>query len=144
MIHRLLLRVKRLDIPDTFCILLNTTVAAKETHPRHTSDALLEPGVLVFVGLVHKGVGLDVAVEVIADEIIITLIDDRVAKGAESAGIAKTPAFDGVKDLSEIRVKFEGAIVMSMAEIFNVFGQVAEEEDVIFADFASDFDLYQG
>lgn len=28
-----------------------------------------------------------------------------------------------------------------MAQVFDVFGEVAEEEDVAFADFACDFDL---
>lgn len=31
---------------------------------------------------------------------------------------------------------------MCVAEVFDVFGEVAEEEDVGFADFAGDFDLW--
>ena len=30
---------------------------------------------------------------------------------------------------------------MGVAEVFDVFGEVAEEEDVLFADFARDLDL---
>lgn len=30
---------------------------------------------------------------------------------------------------------------MSVAKVLDVFGQVAEQEDVVFADFAGDFDL---
>jgi hypothetical protein len=33
------------------------------------------------------------------------------------------------------------AVVVRVSEILDVFGQVAEEEDVAFADFARDFDL---
>lgn len=32
---------------------------------------------------------------------------------------------------------------MSVAEVFDVFGEVAKEEDIGFADFAGDFDLLE-
>ena len=69
------------------------------------------------------------------------MIDDGVAEGGEAVGFAKGVAFDGVEDFSEVGVDGEGAVIVGVAEVFDVFGEVAEEEDVGFANFASDFDL---
>jgi hypothetical protein len=33
------------------------------------------------------------------------------------------------------------AISMSVAEIFDIFGEVAKEEDIVLSDFSSDFNL---
>ena len=38
----------------------------------------------------------------------------------------------------------EGAVGVGVAEIFDVFGEVAEEEDVVGGDFAGYFDLWAG
>ena len=72
------------------------------------------------------------------------MVDDGVAEGGEAAGVAKGVGFDGGEDLGEGGVEGEGAVVVGVAEVFDVFGQVAEEEDVGFADFAGDFDLLGG
>jgi hypothetical protein len=40
-----------------------------------------------------------------------------------------------------MRVAVEVAVEMAVAQLLDIFGQVAEEEDVLFADLASDFDL---
>lgn len=67
--------------------------------------------------------------------------DERVELGrvAEEAGV------DGVEDGGEVRVEFEGVWVVvvevAVAEVADVFGEVAEEEDVLVADFAGYFDL---
>ena len=69
------------------------------------------------------------------------MIGDAVAQGTEAGGVAKSPGFDGGEDLREMWVEFEGAVGVGVAEVFDVFGEVAEEEDVGFADFARYFDL---
>lgn len=69
------------------------------------------------------------------------MIDNRVAESGESVGIAKGVGFDGVKHFGKRRVEVEGAVVVGVAEVFDVFGEVAKEEDVGFADFTSDFNL---
>lgn len=84
---------------------------------------------------------LDVAVEVIADEIVIAVIDYGVAEGGEAAGVAEHAAFDGVEDFLKVLVELEGTVGVGVTEVFDVFGEIAEEEDVIFADLARNFDL---
>ena len=137
-----LLRRQGLTVPDLLGVLLDAAIAGEEAHSRDTRDALLQPGILVLVGLVHEGVGLDVAVEVIRDEVVVAMVGDAVAEGGEAGCVAKHVGFDGVEDFGEVGVELEGSVVVGMAEVFHVFGQVAEEEDVGFADFACDFDLW--
>ena len=64
---------------------------------------------------------LHVAVEVVTNEVIITVFDNRIAKGAEPASVAEPIALDGVEDLGKIRVKLEGAVVVGVAKLFDVF-----------------------
>jgi hypothetical protein len=44
---------------------------------------------LVLVGLVHEGMRLDVAVEVIADKIVVSMLEDCVDEGREVALVAE-------------------------------------------------------
>ena len=69
------------------------------------------------------------------------MVDDGVAEGSEAVGVAKGVGLDGVEDFGEVGVEGEGTVVVGVAEVFDVFGQVAEEEDVGFADLACDLDL---
>lgn len=130
-----------LNVPDHIRILLNAPIATEEAHPAHAGDALANPLILILVGLIHKRMRLDVAVEVIADEIEIAVIDDGVAEGGEAAGVAEHATFDGAEDFLEVLVELEGTIGVGVAEVFNVFSEVAEEEDVVFADLACDLNL---
>ena len=84
---------------------------------------------------------LDVAVEVVGNEIVVALIDDGIAQGAEAIRIAESATLDGIKDFGEVGVEFEVAIGVGVAEVFNVFGEVTEEKDVGLADFASDLNV---
>lgn len=73
------------------------------------------------------------------------MIDDAVAEGVEARGVAEGSRADGGEDAGEVWVEGEGvAVGVGVAEVFDVFGEVAEEEDVGFADFAGDFDLRGG
>ena len=85
--------------------------------------------------------GFDVAVEVVGDEVVVALVDDGVAQGAEAVRVAEPTALDGVKDFGEVRVEFEVAVGVGVAEVFDVLGEVTEEEDVGLADFAGDLDV---
>ena len=84
---------------------------------------------------------LDVAVEIIADEVVIAMVKYRAAEGGEAACIAEHIGFDGVENFDEIGVGAEFTVVVGVTEIFHVFGEVTEEEDVLVADFSGDFDL---
>lgn len=48
---------------------------------------------------------------------------------------------NSIEDGGEGWIQLVVGVKMGMAEIFNIFSQVSEEEDVVLADFASDFDL---
>ncbi len=132
---------QRLDIPNHIRILLDTPITAKKAHPRHTRNALADPLFLVLVRLVHQLLRLAIAAEIVADEVVIAMVDDGIAEGGEPVGVAKGAGFDGVNDFGEGRIEVEGAVVVGVAEVFDVFGEVSKEEDVGFADFAGDFNL---
>ena len=69
------------------------------------------------------------------------MVDNGVAKGSEAAGVAEGVGFDGVEDFGKRGVEVKGAIVVGVTEVFDVFGEVAEQEDVGFPDLAGDFNL---
>ena len=85
--------------------------------------------------------GLDITIEIIAHEVIVAVVGDRVAESEEAAGVAEGVGFDGVENAREVGVESEGAVGVGVAEVFDVFGEVAEEEDVVGGDFAGYFDL---
>ena len=72
------------------------------------------------------------------------MVGDGAAKGAETVAIAKRVRFDGVKDFGEVGVERKGSEGVGVAEVFDVFGEVAEEEDVGVADFAGYLNLFFG
>lgn len=41
---------------------------------------------------------LDIAVEIVRDQIIITMVDNGVAERGETAGISKFSTIDGIED----------------------------------------------
>ena len=59
--------------------------------------------------------GLDVTIEIIRDQIVVTMVNDGIAKRGEATGIPKFSTFDGIEDFGKIRVKSERAKVMGMA-----------------------------
>ena len=87
---------------------------------------------------------LDIRREIIADEIVISLIGDTVAEGGETICLAESIVADGFEDILEVRVEGAGGVVVRVAEVFNVFAESAKEEDVGVANFACDFDLWRG
>ena len=84
---------------------------------------------------------LDVAVEVVGNQIVVTLIDDGVAQGAEAVCVTEFAALDGIEHFGEVGVEFEVAVGMRVAEVFDILGEVTEEEDVGLPNFASDLDV---
>ena len=138
---RSLLNLQRLQVPDHFRILLDTPITTEEAHPRNARNAFLQPSVLVLVCLINKLVRFHIAVEIIRDEVVVALVDDAVAKSSEAARIAELAAFDGVEHFRKVGIELEGAVVVGVAEVFDVFGEIAEEEDVGFTDLARDLNL---
>jgi len=122
-------------IPNHLGVLINTPVRAEEAHAGDAGDGLGEPGLLVLVGLVDEPVRVDVALEVVRDEVVVAVVDDGVDERGELARVAEGAGLDGVEGALEHGVQVEFGVEVRMPEVLDVFGEVAEEEDVFFADF---------
>ena len=83
----------------------------------------------------------DVAVEVVTDEVVIAMIGYGGHESAELVSITKGIRVNSVEDLLEIWVNGVGAVVVGMAEVFDIFGKVSKEEYVGITDLTSDFNL---
>jgi hypothetical protein len=84
-------------------------------------------------------------VEVIRHEIVITVILHRRDQGREVVGGTEGVGADEGEDGGEGGVQGGGgAVGVRVPEVFDVFGEVAEEEDVLLADFTGYFDLGAG
>ncbi len=84
----LLPRFQRLHIPNHIRILLNTPITTEKTHTRHARNALANP-LLILVRLIDHLLRFAVARKVIADKVIIAVVDDGVAESGEAVGVAK-------------------------------------------------------
>ena len=135
------IRRQRLHIPDPLRILLNTAITTKEPHPTDALDRLPRPLLLIFICLIDQILRLHIAIEIIANKIIVAVVSDAIAQSRETVRIAEGVRFDGVEDFSKVRVEGEAAVCVGVAQVLDVFGEVAEEEDIGFTDFTSYFDL---
>ena len=126
-------------------ILLNTSITTKKPHALATLVIVFSNQArLILIRLIHQLVRLDITIKIIAHEVIIPMIDDRITQSGEAARVAKHVGFDGVEDAGEVGVEGEVAVGVGVAEVFDVFGEVAEEEDVVGGYFAGYFDLRRG
>lgn len=140
-VSRLRLWNQWLNVPNAIRILDDASITRKEAHPTDAGDALADPLILILVGLVDERMRSDVAAEIIADQVVVPMISDRVDQSRESALIAKHARPDGFKHFGESRIDFMRSVVVLMPKVLDVLGQVAEQKDVGFADFAGDFNL---
>lgn len=69
------------------------------------------------------------------------MIDDAVEEGGKGTSVAEGAGVDGVEHFSEGRVEIVLLVEVGVAEVVNVFCEVAEEENVVLTDFAGNFDL---
>ena len=88
--HLHLLRHQRLHIPDHIRILLNAAITTEKAHAGHTLNTLADPLLLIFIRLIHQFLRLDIAAEIVADEVIVAVIDDAVAERAEAGGVPES------------------------------------------------------
>ena len=132
---------KRLNIPDSVRVLLDTSVAREEAHPSHTRNTLANPFILVLVRNVNQVMRLKIALEVIRNKVIVAMLGDASNKGREGSLIAKGTFLNGVEDLLQFGMDLVLAVVVCVTKIFHIFCEVAEEEDVLVACLACDFDL---
>lgn len=68
------------------------------------------------------------------------MVRNAVDEGAELARVAEHAFADDFEDLRELWVELEVAVPVRVAKVFNILGQVAEEEDVFFANFSRDLE----
>lgn len=137
----LLLGREGLDVPDHLCVLVDAAVAAEEAHAGDGGDALCQPVLLVAVGVVDELLGLDVRGEVVRDEVVVAVVDDAVDERAEAARVAEGAGLDRLEHGRQLRVKLVASVKVGVAQLVDVLGKVAEEEDVVLANLAGDFDL---
>lgn len=121
---------------------MDTSIAAEKPHPTHASDTFADPLILILVRLIHERMRRDVRVEIVRDKIIVPMVGDGAAQGAEPVGLAKRVGFDGVEDFGKVGVQRKGAEIVGVAEVFDVFGEITEEEDVGVANFARYLNLF--
>lgn len=82
--------------------------------------------------------GIEITLKIVRDEVIVAVVDDRIHEGGELGRVAEGSRADRVEDAGELGVELKVAVEVVVAEVVGVFGQVAEEEDVVFAYFAGD------
>ena len=139
--HPIGLRWNWLDVPNHLRILHNTSITAKGAHPRNGRNAPRHPLLLLLILHVNELLGLAVRRKVIGDEVVVAMVNDAVDERGEGTGLPKSTLFNLIKDLGKGFVEMVIAIDVGVAQIVDVFGEVAEEENVVLADFARDFDL---
>jgi hypothetical protein len=142
--RRLILGDKWLNIPNALSVLVNAPVTREETHARHSGDALRCPLLRVLIAFVDELLCLDVRVEVVRDEVVVAVLDNAVDQRGEALTVAEPPSADAVENGGELRVELVVRVDMGVAQVFHIFSEVAEEEDVLLANLTGDFDLARG
>ena len=137
----LLLNIQRLNIPNAIRVLVSDTIHREEAHACHRANRLGKPLLFVKECLVDHLMCGDVGVEIVRDQVVVAGLLDGIGEGGEVARVAECVALDCGEDALQLGVKLEIAVEVSVTEILDIFSEVAEEEDVLFADFAGDFDL---
>ena len=140
-VSNLVLDDKWFNVPNAFGILIDATITAKESHPGNGRDTLLDPTVLILECFVDQLVGFEIGVEIVGNEVVVSVVFNGVDEGGKGVLVAKSTGVEGIKDSVEFRVELVFTIVVIVAEVFDVFGEVAKEEDVLVAGFTSDLDL---
>lgn len=133
--------IQRLDIPDAISVLVSNAIHREESHAGDRGNRLGQPLLLILEGLVDHPVRGDVGVEIVRDEVVITVLFDRAYERGEIGFVAEHVVFDCIEDALQLWVQLEVAVEVSVAQVLDVFGEIAEEEDVLLADFAGDLDL---
>jgi hypothetical protein len=130
-----------LNVPYALRILVDTPVTREETHPRDSRNCLRRPLLRVLVALVNELLRLDVRRKVVRHKVVVTVVDDAVEQCREGLRIAKGTVMDAVENSGESRVQLVVLVEVSVTEIVDVFSEVAEEEDVVLANLACNFNL---
>lgn len=71
------------------------------------------------------------------------MLDDAVDESREALRVAKHALVDAIEDLGERGFELVVLVEVGVAEVLDVFGEIAEEEDVVLANLTGDFDLVE-
>jgi hypothetical protein len=72
------------------------------------------------------------------------VLDNAVDEGRKLFSVAERALVDVVENGGQLGIELVLRVQMCVAEVLDVLGEVAEEEDVLLADFTGDFDLVGG
>lgn len=109
-----------------FGILINAPVRAEEAHACHARDGLGQPLVLVLVRLIDGRVRLNVAVEVVRDQVVVSMITNSRDHGQEVVGLAECAVLNRLEDLVQIWINGVRAVRVRMTKIFDILREIAE------------------
>lgn len=137
----LILGGKGLNVPDALRILVDATVTAEESHAGNCSDAASYPLILVAVSLVNQFLRLDVAVEVIRHQVVVSVVADSRNHGTKVVRSTKCALLDLLKHGIQVRVDSVRAVGVCVTKILHILSEISEQEDVVLSNFASDLDL---
>lgn len=79
--------------------------------------------------------------EIIRYQVVVPVVPNRRDHASEVLGFTKSALFDLLEDLGEIGIDGVRAIIVGVAEIFNILGKIAEEEDVVLSNLTRNFNL---
>lgn len=139
--YQSVLHHQRLNIPDTIGIFVGDAIHGEEPHTGNARDGFRQPFLLALEGLVHHAVRGDVRVEIVRDKIVVSVLLNGRSQCGKVGFVAEQTVFDCLEDLLQLWIELEVAIEMTMSELFYVFGEVTEEENVLLSNLSGDFNL---
>lgn len=131
-----------LHVPDALRIFVDAAVAAEEAHTGYRGDRLLDPLLLVAVGIIYQVMRLDIAVEIIRHQIVIAVVADSRNHGAKVVRSAESALLNLLEDLLKVTVDGVGSISVRVTQVFDILGQGTEQENVVLTNFTSNLNLY--
>ena len=133
-----------LKVPDLLGVLTDRAVRAELARAGDTLDGHAAPGRWVAIGSIHAILRHHIAVEVVADEVVVATVDQRVNQVNESLsvsaeGTALNRLIDTAKFFANIAaVTLSKHLVLSIGHLLHVF---TEDEHIMDADFLGDLNV---
>lgn len=84
---------------------------------------------------------LNVAIEVIGNQVVVAMVHDAIDESAECICVTEHAVLDGVEHILKVGVELELGVEVGVAEILDIFREVAKQEDVLLANLSCDLDV---